>query len=105
MAETEREPATSTADLYHRHGEPDSSKWDEQSVVTDRPNDTEGEVQNTTFADRKAVQSAENKSVQSAETRSLEDMTKTELLELAKDRDVAGRSQMSKDELVDALGG
>ena len=32
-----------------------------------------------------------------------DDMTKDELLELAKDRDIAGRSKMSKDQLVKAL--
>lgn len=78
----EREPATSTADTYHRHGDPDPSQWQEAEAVTDRPPDTpqRGEdsyaVPNSTFADRakaaaKAVASgdAEDKAVSSASTK------------------------------------
>ena len=77
---TEANEATETADLYHRHGDPDSSVWDEAVAVTGRRNDLgPGEkVTNTNFADRakaakktsaKQVADAENKSVSSAESK------------------------------------
>lgn len=77
---TGREPATETADLYHRHGEPDASAWQEAAAVTDRPNDLEGEVRNTTMAERAAArkkasakevkaESTEDKAVTSAATK------------------------------------
>lgn len=62
--------ATTHADLYHRHGDPDSSKWEEAPAVTDRPNDTplrekeKPAVANSTLAERaKARQAAETKQV------------------------------------------
>lgn len=50
--------ATEHTDTYHRHGDPDPSKWDEGESVTDRPNDTplrgvdEPAVPNSTLASR-----------------------------------------------------
>lgn len=57
----EKDPneATALAETFHRHGEPDPSKWQEAEAVTDRPNDTplRGDdvyaVPNTTMADRR----------------------------------------------------
>lgn len=97
--------AETTADTYHRHGDPDPAKWEEQPAVTGRPNDLrDGEVTNTTFADR-AKTDGENKAVQSAEGKSLADMTKGELLEEAERRGVDVKRSATKAELVAALGG
>lgn len=64
-----RDAATTTADTYHRHGDPDPSKWDVQQAVTDRPNDTpldddkapaEYAVPNSTMATRAAERAKES---------------------------------------------
>lgn len=81
----EKDPneATSHAETYHRHGDPDPSKWEEAQAVTDRPNDLEpgSTVHNSTLAERakankakpaaKVVDedAAENKAVQSSEAK------------------------------------
>lgn len=49
----------------HRHGDPDPSKWDEQQVVTDRPQDEP--VANSTFADRAKARKPAAKAVKSDE--------------------------------------
>jgi hypothetical protein len=77
MADKKEDVPQEPADTYHRHGELDPSGWEEQPVVTDRPNDIAGS--NSTFAERakaakttdtKAVErdDAENKSVRSSQT-------------------------------------
>ena len=53
MADKQQEPA----DTYHRHGDLDPSKWDEQETVTARPNDlgsvtNEPALANSTLASR-----------------------------------------------------
>lgn len=93
--------ATNHADTYHRHGDPDPSKWDEADAVTGREADPV--PTNTSFADRAKAGTAENKQVQSAEAKSLDDMTKDELYAMATDRDIEGRSSMSKPQLIKAL--
>lgn len=94
--------ATNHADTYHRHGEADPTGWVEAEAVTDREADAVPD--NTTFADRAKAGAAENKQVQSSEAKTLDDMTKAELLDLAAEREIEGRSNMTKAELVDALG-
>lgn len=47
--------------------------------------------------------SASNPSASTASASDLEDLTKAELYEMASDRDIDGRSSMSKSELVEAL--
>lgn len=88
------------AETYHRHGDPDPSQWDKAEAVTGRESDTA--PANTSFADR-AKQSGGNRAVQSAEGKSFDDMTKDELYEIATDRDIEGRSSMSKPQLIKAL--
>jgi hypothetical protein len=54
----EREPATSHAGLYHRHGEADPEQGEKHEAVTDRPNDTPLDaftVENSTLAQRAAI--------------------------------------------------
>lgn len=63
--------AKSHAETYHRHGELDSSKWDEAQAVTDREPDTAPE--NSSFASRAKRGASENKAVQSAEAKSDDD--------------------------------
>ena len=93
--------ATNHAETYHRHGQPDPSKWQKAEAVTGREADPVPE--NTTFAQRAKAGAAENKQVQSAEAKSLDDMTKDELYALATERDIEGRSSMSKPQLIKAL--
>lgn len=78
--ETPDNEATATADLYHRHGDPDPSKWNEAESVTDRPNDTPLEdvpapsnyaVPNSTFADRAKAEKAAAKQVTQAEDKAV----------------------------------
>ena len=110
MADNNTE-ATTHADLYHRHGEADSSKWVEADAVTGRDNDTplRGEdtpaVPNSSFAERRQVTSAENKAVQGAATKTLDDMTKAELLDEADRRGVEVNKSATKAEILDALNG
>lgn len=94
--------ATNHAETYHRHGDPDTSKWDEAVAVTGREADAVPD--NSTFAAR-AKRSGANKAVQSSEAKSLDGMTKAELLDMAANRDIDGRSSMTKAELVAALEG
>ena len=92
------------ADTYHRHGEPDASKWDEAQAVTGREPDTAPE--NSTFATRaKQVQSGENKAVQASEAKSLDDMTKAELQAEADRRGVDVPASATKAEIRAALEG
>lgn len=46
----DRKEATTHADLYQRHGDPDPSKWDEAEAVNGRPSDVAGP--NSTLASR-----------------------------------------------------
>lgn len=74
--------ATSHAETYHRHGDPDPDKWEEAEAVTGRPNDNApgSVVQNSTLASRAAAaakatakevkaDSTEDKAVTSASTK------------------------------------
>lgn len=69
----EREPATTHADLYHRH-EVDDSSWEEAEAVTSRTPDTPQRgtdtpaVPNSTFAERaKAANTTTTKAVDSVD--------------------------------------
>ena len=95
--------ATNHAETYHRHGQPDPSKWQQAEVVTGREADPVPE--NTTFAQRAKAGAAENKQVQTAEAKSLDDMTKAELLEEADRRGVDVNKSATKGEILDALNG
>jgi hypothetical protein len=81
----QRGPATELADTFHRHGEPDPSKWDEQEAVTGRPNDTplrgedEPAVPNSTLAERAGARQRSEKRVD-AETKDTENKAVTSAL-------------------------
>lgn len=90
--------ATTHAETYHRHGDPDPSQWDEAVAVTGR--EADAVPSNTTFADRARGQ---NKAVQSSEAKSLDDMTKAELLDEADARGVEVNRSATKAEILHAL--
>lgn len=53
QTDDERPEAVTHGDLYERKGKPDPEAWDKAEAVTGRPNDlVEGEVTNSTLADR-----------------------------------------------------
>lgn len=62
--------AKTHAELYHRHGEADASKWDEAEAVTGR--DVDPAPENSTFAER-AKRAGGNKAVQSADAKATDD--------------------------------
>jgi crotonobetainyl-CoA:carnitine CoA-transferase CaiB-like acyl-CoA transferase len=95
--------AKTHADLYHRHGDADSTRWVEGQAVTGREADPV--PRNTSFADRAKRGSAENKQVQASEAKSLDDMTKDELIDEADRRGVEVAKSWTKGEILDALNG